>query len=211
MKGNPVDRRSPDIPKLARRHRWLTWVILLMILIYILEFIVLASSGVFGASIDVYVVVVGTVVHVLLLVAVVLVLVAEGNPIVNTIIFSVLMLAPCANILMAVLVRGSAGRKLREAGLSVGLMGIKPEDVERILNRELCRRCGYNLRGNVSGICPECGSQIDSSVQPAPPVEEPESELRAWLICGVIALALIFVLFGILSLVSPWLPRMPFF
>lgn len=24
-----------------------------------------------------------------------------------------------------------------------------------------CRRCGYNLRGNVSDICPECGSEVD--------------------------------------------------
>lgn len=23
-----------------------------------------------------------------------------------------------------------------------------------------CRQCGYNLTGNVSGICPECGSRI---------------------------------------------------
>ena len=23
-----------------------------------------------------------------------------------------------------------------------------------------CRKCGYSLRGNVSGICPECGERI---------------------------------------------------
>jgi len=23
-----------------------------------------------------------------------------------------------------------------------------------------CKKCGYNLTGNVSGICPECGEQI---------------------------------------------------
>lgn len=23
-----------------------------------------------------------------------------------------------------------------------------------------CRSCGYDLTGNVSGVCPECGSQI---------------------------------------------------
>jgi hypothetical protein len=26
-----------------------------------------------------------------------------------------------------------------------------------------CRNCGYNLTGNVSGICPECGAEIDRS------------------------------------------------
>jgi len=25
-------------------------------------------------------------------------------------------------------------------------------------NRGQCVRCGYDLRGNVSGVCPECGS-----------------------------------------------------
>ena len=25
-----------------------------------------------------------------------------------------------------------------------------------------CRGCGYNLTGNVSGICPECGSMLDA-------------------------------------------------
>lgn len=27
--------------------------------------------------------------------------------------------------------------------------------------RGLCVRCGYNLTGNVSGICPECGTRIE--------------------------------------------------
>ena len=26
--------------------------------------------------------------------------------------------------------------------------------------KHLCIKCGYNLRGNVSGICPECGERI---------------------------------------------------
>ena len=24
-----------------------------------------------------------------------------------------------------------------------------------------CRECGYNLTGNVSGVCPECGTEIE--------------------------------------------------
>src|SRR5262245_24466128 len=31
-----------------------------------------------------------------------------------------------------------------------------------------CRRCGYDLTGNTSGVCPECGTAIDS--QPSPPM-----------------------------------------
>ena len=26
-----------------------------------------------------------------------------------------------------------------------------------------CQNCGYNLRGNISGVCPECGTDINSS------------------------------------------------
>jgi len=26
------------------------------------------------------------------------------------------------------------------------------------LKRGLCGKCGYDLRGNVSGVCPECGN-----------------------------------------------------
>jgi hypothetical protein len=25
-----------------------------------------------------------------------------------------------------------------------------------------CRKCGYNLTGNVSGVCPECGNVIEN-------------------------------------------------
>ena len=28
---------------------------------------------------------------------------------------------------------------------------------ELLKDEESCTRCGYNLKGNVSGICPECG------------------------------------------------------
>jgi hypothetical protein len=24
----------------------------------------------------------------------------------------------------------------------------------------LCRRCGYSLTGNLSGVCPECGTRV---------------------------------------------------
>ena len=31
---------------------------------------------------------------------------------------------------------------------------------ERLPGPGHCQRCGYNLRGNVSGVCPECGVTI---------------------------------------------------
>ena len=34
---------------------------------------------------------------------------------------------------------------------------------ERRLERGLCLRCGYNLAGNTSGVCPECGALIPAA------------------------------------------------
>lgn len=41
---------------------------------------------------------------------------------------------------------------------------------------EVCRNCGYDLRGNVSGICPECGEAI---VHAARPVDGPPATTSA--------------------------------
>jgi hypothetical protein len=30
-----------------------------------------------------------------------------------------------------------------------------------------CRKCGYNLTGNESGVCPECGSEVDAATAPS--------------------------------------------
>jgi hypothetical protein len=44
-------------------------------------------------------------------------------------------------------------------GLGVALAVLRGRERERgrIYSRNWCRGCGYNLRGNVSGRCPECG------------------------------------------------------
>ena len=35
-------------------------------------------------------------------------------------------------------------------------------------SRGLCGRCGYDLTGNVSGVCPECGTAVSSDPNPPP-------------------------------------------
>jgi predicted Zn-ribbon and HTH transcriptional regulator len=32
-----------------------------------------------------------------------------------------------------------------------------------------CRKCEYNLTGNTSGVCPECGSAVPEQAVPIPP------------------------------------------
>src|SRR5262249_30991088 len=31
---------------------------------------------------------------------------------------------------------------------------------DRLLPAGFCRQCGYDLTGNVSGVCPECGDKV---------------------------------------------------
>jgi hypothetical protein len=40
----------------------------------------------------------------------------------------------------------------------------------------LCRCCGYNLTGNTSGVCPECGSPIPQTATPASSSAESSGE-----------------------------------
>ena len=48
-------------------------------------------------------------------------------------------------------------------------IGDRQQDERRRRGRgRFCRHCGYNLRGNVSGACPECGAACTA----APPETE---------------------------------------
>ena len=38
----------------------------------------------------------------------------------------------------------------------------------RDFKRSHCMECGYNLTGNVSGVCPECGEPVSSAPQSPP-------------------------------------------
>ncbi len=40
-----------------------------------------------------------------------------------------------------------------------------------------CRVCGYNLRGSVSGVCPECGTPTKQK-RPCDPISEGRSNVR---------------------------------
>lgn len=40
---------------------------------------------------------------------------------------------------------------------------------DRRLRRKLCIACGYNLTGNISGVCPECGAAVARATPAKPP------------------------------------------
>ena len=69
----------------------------------------------------------------------------------------------CASIAFSsVMVRWKSEMVL--AALSIGAIALYVEARHRGRRRRargvLCLSCGYNLTGNVSGVCPECGAAI---------------------------------------------------
>ena len=153
-----MSRRTPDLRTLARRQRWMIWLVAASMFSQRSAYL---PWGQFHSYVLIGVAIVNIAVYVLMIVGVVLVLIAQGNHPVLIVVCGIVMIAPCGNLLLLILVNMSVTRTLRRAGLHVGFWGVKDEDVERILDPLLCRGCGYNLTGNVSGICPECGRPLD--------------------------------------------------
>lgn len=133
------------------------WLVLLALVGQFLPFLLPWS---FGSLIAVPVVLLHSLVYVAMIVGVVLILVAKRSHLLVTILCGLLMIAPCCNFLVLMFVNMSVTRVLRMAGLRVGFMGVPDDEVERVLDPNLCTGCGYSLTGNVSGICPECGRPI---------------------------------------------------
>ncbi len=161
-KDTTMAKRQPDLRKLAKRQRWMVWLALLALLSQFLPSLTLNYLGgrpQFFLMIGAFLLFIA--VYFLMIVGTVLVLHAQGNHIVMIIVCAIVMFAPCGNFLLLLLVNMSATRSLRRAGIRVGFMGADLTQVERIVNPDLCNTCGYNLTGNVSGICPECGRSID--------------------------------------------------
>jgi len=153
--------RRPNIRKLARLQRWLLGLVLAFVALWVATMAAsnprgpltgLGTMPVFPLLKVMKVIVTG-----LSLVIVVLVLRTDGSHPAVVLFGAIMMLIPLVNFLTLVLVNSSTTRILRRAGLPVGLTGVRADVVERILRGDLCTKCGYNLSGNVSGRCPECG------------------------------------------------------
>jgi len=46
------------------------------------------------------------------------------------------------------------------AGLSAFLPALSLLQLKRPTGKDCCKECGYNLTGNASGVCPECGTAV---------------------------------------------------
>jgi len=61
--------------------------------------------------------------------------------------------------------------------------------VERKPPAPKCHKCGYNLRGNVSGRCPECGQPVSRTSQPPSSVADVGEEWSSVLLSVFSSLA----------------------
>lgn len=148
---NGVDLRS-----VARGQRVLLWLILLMIgggvLVLAIPLMPPLAGSLFGLFF------ICSTVAILAQMALLLWAMKTDAGII--LVLGLLTLAPCVNLLVFLVVSGKATNLLRNAGLRVGFMGVRDEEVLRRLNPRLCRQCGYDLTGNVSGRCSECGMPV---------------------------------------------------
>ena len=158
-----MSRRVPNLRTLARRQRWMIWLVVASMFS---QFLVFLPWGQWHTIVVIGFAIAQLAVSILLIVGVVLLLIAQGNHPLLIVFCGIFMIAPCGNLLLLILVNMSVTRTLRRAGLRVGFWGVKDEDVERVLDPTLCRGCSYNLTGNISGICPECGRSLDADQLP---------------------------------------------
>lgn len=158
-----------DLRTVARRQRLLLWEILAALL---LNLGLLGLGGMplwFNLLVGLFAVVV----QIAVVVTVVSLLAALRVHIVWRIVYILLLFAPCISLLMLLSANARATRALKNAGLKVGLMGVRDEEVERILGPYRCRKCGYSLIGNLSGVCPECGTPGAATLPAAPGADHP--------------------------------------
>lgn len=147
---------QPDLMKLARRQRWLIWLFLAGFLLQVFPPMLVFQGRAF--TLAAILIGVGQLfLFVLMVVGAVMLVSAQGSHPAVTGLVGLFMLAPCANLIVLLLVSLSVNRTFRRAGIRVGFFGVNEEALERALDPMLCRGCGYNLTGNESGVCPECG------------------------------------------------------
>lgn len=86
--------------------------------------------------------------------------------------FITLMLGSCVGSPLLIKVYGQVhGRETAVAiawlaaitiGILIALLSRRADQPAKWAAEGKCRQCGYDLTGNVSGICPECGTTLKS-------------------------------------------------
>ncbi len=156
-------RDGIDLRVLARRQRGVVWLVLASIFASVLTAL---GLGFFGATPGKsgLLAMVSMVFTVVLQLAVIFgtlqLMMALRSHVVVLVLMGLLMIHPMICLIVLVIENTRASRRLRRSGIRVGLLGAQDADVVRMLAPHVCRQCGYDLTGNVSGQCSECGVAI---------------------------------------------------
>lgn len=82
-----------------------------------------------------------------------------------TIFVGILAFVPFVCLLPIVAVLARLNQFWKQQGLVPTIFGVDPVLAEGLQHGTRCAGCGYNLHGNESGVCSECGREIE--VRPA--------------------------------------------
>ncbi|NOX58254.1 MAG: hypothetical protein GXP29_05270 [Planctomycetes bacterium] len=69
-------------------------------------------------------------------------------------------LVPGVQIPVVVVLVYKAKRVFRSSKIEVTFWGANEDQVRKQVAGSLCGKCAYDLTGNMSGVCPECGTRI---------------------------------------------------
>jgi hypothetical protein len=149
-----MPQRRPNLRQLAALQRWLIGLVIFAVAGEIVN-IILRISGlvVSGELIEVIYLLFKIIMAILMIVAGW----ALGMTFPSIGLNALFMFVPGLNVLAILFMSSAINKTLRNAGVRVGLFGANQSDLELALDPALCRGCSYNLTGNVSGKCPECG------------------------------------------------------
>lgn len=72
-----------------------------------------------------------------------------------------LAFVPCVNLMVFYGLSVVASNILMaHSGVRIGILGAWKRDFDQ-LKEVVCRKCGYDTRGLVGEVCPECGTKLD--------------------------------------------------
>lgn len=166
----PAWRRGLDLRAVARHQRHVQYVALVLLLVFFMSIMVpilaplgtgtagrIGSSLVSAASFAWSVIsVIGGIASLWFVTRLTL---AMKFHVARVVIYALLALAPCMNILVLLSASSQASAMLKLAGLKVGFFGVSDEQILRVLSSNRCTKCGYILvHGERTPRCPECGA-----------------------------------------------------
>jgi hypothetical protein len=175
MASNPSDKQhmnnsDENLRDIARHHRWVMIALAATSIYYFvaLPLNLLPSLGPCGLSGLPFMVSLFVFIAIKLYSLTSFVRLSESlnDPVIVSIIQFLLMFVFLIDVAILAIAALPRALTVRAAGVNIRWYWISPTLVSRQMSAELCTRCGYNLTGNVSGRCPECGTPTERAASP---------------------------------------------